>query len=157
VTWKVNLMVRREHIALRNRASKHIRGLISSSTSVQTMQRKISAEAGEIGLSCMPTTKMWCWGDTMGNQLRDLHRYVKAVYYDKRDPRVTAADPYILVAIGDLARVNLKGTKCVTICGMKECDRRLPSQKLSVGGHENNMNQLRTLYVPAVAGYATES
>ena len=93
-----------------------------------------------------------------GNQLCEgLHRYIKAVYYDKWDPRVTAADPYILVATGDLARVNLKGTKCVTVCGLKECDRRLPSQKLSVGGHENNMNQSRTLYVPAVAGYATES
>ncbi len=39
----------------------------------------------------------------------------------------------------------------------KECDRRLPSQKQSKGGQENNMNQSRTLYVSAVAGYVTES
>jgi hypothetical protein len=70
---------------------------------------------------------------------------------------LTADDPYILVLTGDLARVNLKGSKCVTVCGAKECDRRLPSQKQSKGGHENNMNQSRTLYVPAVAGYVTES
>ena len=137
---------------------KHMRGLIPSSTSVQKMQRKINDKAAEIGFSCMPSTKTWCWGDSTGNQLREgVHRYVKAVYYDKWDPRVTAADPYILVLTGDLARVNLKGTKCVTVCGMKQCDRRLPSQKMSIGGHENNMNQSRTLYVPAIAGYATES
>ena len=137
---------------------KHMRGLIPSSTSVQKMQRKINDTAAEMGFSCMPTPKTWCWGDRTGNQLREgVHRYVKAVYYDKWDPRVTVDDPYILVLTGDLARVNLKGTKCVTVCGMKECDRRLPSQKQSIGGHENNMNQSRTLYVPAVAGYATES
>jgi hypothetical protein len=137
---------------------KHMRGLIPSSTSVQKMQRKMNCKAAELGLSCMPTTKTWCWGDATGNQLREgVHRYIKAVYYDKWDSRVTADDPYILVLTGDLARVNLKGSKCVTLCGAKECDRRLPSQKQSKGGHENNMNQSRTLYVPAVAGYVTES
>jgi hypothetical protein len=43
------------------------------------------------------------------------------------------------------------------LCGAKECNRRLPSQKQSKGGHDNNMNQSRTLYVPEVAGYVTES
>ena len=137
---------------------KHMRGLIPSSTSVQKMQRKINRKAADIGLSCMPTSKTWCWGDGTGSQLREgVHRYVKAVYHDKWDSRVTSEDPYILVLTGDLARVNLKGTKCVTLCGAKECDRRLPSQKQSKGGQENNMNQSRTLYVPAVAGYVTES
>ena len=53
--------------------------------------------------------------------------------------------------------MNLKGSKCVTLCGAKECDHRLPSQKQSTGGHENNINQSRNLYVPAAAGYCTES
>jgi hypothetical protein len=137
---------------------KHMRGLMPSSTSVQKMQRKMNRKAADLGFSCMPTTKTWCWGDETGNQLREgVHRYVKAVYYDKWDSRVTADDPYIVVLTGDLARVNLKGSKCVTLCGAKECDRRLPSQKQSKGGNENNMNQSRTLYVPAVAGYVTES
>jgi hypothetical protein len=100
---------------------KHMRGLIPSSTSVQKMQRKINRKAADIGLSCMPTSKTWCWGDGTGSQLREgVHRYVKAVYYDKWDSRVTSGDPYILVLTGDLARVNLKGTKCVTLCGAKE-------------------------------------
>ncbi len=59
------------------------------------------------------------------------------------------------VLTGDLARVNLKG-KFVTLCGGKEFDRRLPSQQDTVG-HQNNINQSRTLYVPAVAGYVKES
>jgi hypothetical protein len=79
------------------------------------------------------------------------------VYYNKWDTRVTADDPYIVVLTGDLARVNLKGSKCVTLCGAKECDHRLPSQKQSTGGHDNNINQSRNLYVPAAAGYVTES
>jgi hypothetical protein len=58
---------------------------------------------------------------------------------------------------GRLSARKPKGSKCVTLCGAKECDRRLPSQKQSKGGHENSMNQSRTLYVPAVAGYVTES
>jgi hypothetical protein len=84
-----------------------------------------------------------------------VHRYIKAVYYDKHDTRVTEDDPYVTVLTGDLARVNLKGN-FVTLCGAKECDRRLPSQQDTVG-HQNNINQSRTLYVPAVAGYVKES
>ena len=61
----------------------------------------------------------------------------------------------LVVLTGDLARVSLK-KKCVTLCGPKECDCRLKSQKQTVG-HQNNMNQSRTLYVPAMAGYVKES
>ena len=110
------------------------------------------------GLSCMIDTKTWCWGDADSNKLREgAHRYIKAIYVDKWDTRVTADDPYIVVLTGDLTRVNLKGSKCVTLCGAKECDHRLPSQKQSTGGHDNNINQSRNLYVPAAAGYCTES
>lgn len=120
------------------------------------MHRKMNRRAAEIGLSSMPDTKIWCWGDSTGNKMREgVHRYIKAVYYDKWDTRVTADDPYVVVLTGDLARVSLKG-KFVTLCGAKECDRRLKSQKQTVG-HQNNMNQSRTLYVPAAAGYVDES
>ncbi len=104
--WKVNLMVRPSG-AYRTAKQGIKNTCVVSSLAVQVFKRyrKISAKAGEIGLSCMPTTKTWGWGDTTGNQLREgLHRYVKAVYYDKWDPRVTVADPYILVVTGDLAR-----------------------------------------------------
>jgi hypothetical protein len=73
---------------------KHMRGLIPSSTSVQKMQRKINRKAADIVLSCMPTSKTWCWGDGTGSQLCEgVYRYVKAVYYDKWDSRVTSDDP----------------------------------------------------------------
>jgi hypothetical protein len=139
-----------------NGHQKHMRGLIPSSGSIGNMQRKLNRAASNLGLSCMPETKTWCWGDSLGNTLREgVHRYIKAVYYDKHDTRVTEDDPYVTVLTGDLARVNLKG-KFVTLCGAKECDRRLPSQQDTVG-HQNNINQSRTLYVPAVAGYVKES
>ena len=141
-----------------NGHEKHMRGLMPSSTSVHNMHRKMNGKAALLGLSSMANPKTWCWGDGLGNQLREgVHRYVKSVYYNKWDTRVTADDPYIVVLTGDLARVNLKGSKCVTLCGAKECDHRLPSQKQSTGGHENNINQSRNLYVPAAAGYCTES
>jgi len=136
--------------------TKHMRGLMPGATSIGNMQRKMNRRAAEIGLSSMPDTKIWCWGDSMGNGMREgVHRYIKAVYYDKWDTRVTTDDPYVVVLTGDLARVSLKG-KFVTLCGAKECDRRLKSQKQTVG-HQNNMNQSRTLYVPAAAGYVDES
>jgi hypothetical protein len=32
----------------------------------------------------MPDTKIWCWGDSEANDMREaVHRYIKAVYYDK--------------------------------------------------------------------------
>ena len=136
--------------------TKHMRGLMSSATSIGNMHRKMNRRAAALGLSSMPDTKIWCWGDSTGNEMREgVHRYIKTVYYDKWDTRVTADDPYVVVLTGDLARVSLKG-KFVTLCGAKECDRRLKSQKQTVG-HQNNMNQSRTLYVPAAAGYVDES
>ena len=136
--------------------TKHMRGLMPSATSIGNMHRKMNRRAAALGLSSMPDTKIWCWGDSTGNEMREgVHRYIKTVYYDKWDTRVTADDPYVVVLTGDLARVSLKG-KFVTLCGAKECDRRLKSQKQTVG-HQNNMNQSRTLYVPAAAGYVDES
>jgi hypothetical protein len=66
-----------------------------------------------------------------GNILHEgVHRYVKAVYFDAWDSRATADDPYIIAvtSTGDLARVSFSG-KAVTMCGAKQCARRLVSQQ----------------------------
>ena len=132
---------------------KHMRGLIPSATSMNNCHRKMNKKATELGLSIMPKTNTWCWGDDQGVQLREgVNKYIKSVYYDKWDSRVTADDPYIVVVTGDLARVSLNG-KSVTMGGPKEADRRLASQKLT---GNDNMSQSRTLYTPAIGGYATE-
>lgn len=140
---------------------KHMRGIIPSATTVNNFLQVMNAKAAELGLSCMPQTNTWCWGDNEGNKLREgVHKYIKALYYDQWDTRVTEDDPYIVVLTGDLARVSLSG-KAVTLCGAKECDRRLKSQKDTTHnkwqGHQNNMNQSRNLYTPAMGGYETES
>jgi hypothetical protein len=93
-----------------NGHQKHMRGLIPRSTSIGNMQRKLNRKAASLGFSCMPETKTWCWGDSTGNTLREgVYRYIKSVFYDKHDTRVTADDSYMCVLTGDLARVNLKG------------------------------------------------
>ena len=76
------------------------------------------------------------------------------MYVDAWDLRATADDPYIVAVTGDLARVSFSG-KAVTMCGPKQCDRRLVSQLLT--GNKGNMNQSRNLYTPAIGGYSTES
>ncbi len=66
---------------------------------------------------------------------------------------MTENDPYILVVTGDLGRVPLNG-KFVTMGGPKEADCRLASQTLTGNDY---MSQSRTLYTPAIGGYATEA
>ncbi len=94
-----------------------------------------------------------------------VHRYIKAIYVDKWDTRVTAADkPYIVALTGDLARVSLNNNKAVTLCGVKECDHRLVLQKLTQVNNLNDPsrakqigNQSRNLYILAMGGYTDES
>jgi hypothetical protein len=106
----------------------------------------LNRKAARIGFSCMPDTNTWCWGDEEGNTLHEgVHRYVKAVYVDAWDSRATADDPYIyIVAVtGDLARVSFSG-KAVTMCGAKQCDRRLvpciPTTDRQQRKHELQLN-----------------
>ena len=143
---------------------KHMRGLLPSDTTVRNCLTKINRGAMDKGLSCMIDTKTWCWGDAHGNKLREgAHRYIKAVYVDKWDTRVTADKPYIVALTGDLARVSLNN-KAVTVCGVKECDPRLVSQKRTQVNNLNDPsraktigNQSRNLYIPAMGGYTDES
>ena len=143
---------------------KHMRGLLPSDTTVRNCLTKINRGAMAKGLSSMIDTKTWCWGDAHGNKLREgAHRYIKAVYVDKWDTRVTANKPYIVALTGDLARVSLNN-KAVTLCGVKECDPRLVSQKRTQVNNLNDSsraktigNQSRNLYIPAMGGYTDES
>ena len=143
---------------------KHMRGLLPSDTTVRNCLTKINRGAMAKGLSSMIDTKTWCWGDAHGNKLREgAHRYIKAVYVDKWDTRVTANKPYIVALTGDLARVSLNN-KAVTLCGVKECDPRLVSQKRTQVNNLNHPsraktigNQSRNLYIPAMGGYTDES
>jgi hypothetical protein len=143
---------------------KHMRGLLPSDTTVRNCLTKINRGAMAKGLSSMIDTKTWCWGDAHGNKLREgAHRYIKAVYVDKWDTRVTANKPYIVALTGDLARVSLNN-KAVTLCGVKECDPRLVSQKRTQVNNFNDPsraktigNQSRNLYIPAMGGYTDES
>ena len=143
---------------------KHMRGLLPSDTTVRNCLTKINRGAMDKGLSCMIDTKTWCWGDADSNKLREgAHRYIKAIYVDKWDTRVTADKPYIVALTGDLARVSLNN-KAVTLCGVKECDPRLVSQKLTQVNNLNDPsrakqigNQSRNLYIPAMGGYTDES
>ena len=45
---------------------KHMRGLIPSATSMNNCHRKMNKKATELGLSIMPKTNTWCWGDDQG-------------------------------------------------------------------------------------------
>jgi hypothetical protein len=129
-------------------------GLLPSATTFNNCLMDLNRKATSKGFSCKPDSNTWCWGDDEGNTLKEgVHRYVKAVYFDAWDSRATADDPYILVVTGDLARESFSG-KAVTMCGAKQCDRRLVSQQLT---GKANMNQTRTLYTPAMGGYTEES
>jgi len=135
--------------------AKNQQGLLPSATTFNNCLMDLNRKAARKGFSCMPDTNTWCWGDEEGNTLHEgVHRYVKALYFDAWDSRATADDPYIIAVTGDLARVSFSG-KAVTMCGAKQCDRRLVSQQLT--GNKGNMNQSRTLYTPAIGGYSTES
>jgi hypothetical protein len=89
---------------------------------------------------------LWCWGDRDGLFTNGVNRYVYEVYY-KLDPQAELApaeNPWLIPLTGDLARVSFRG-KHVTMCGVKQGDRRLPSQKETV----KSMNQSRHMYTPA--------
>ncbi len=96
---------------------------------------------------------LWCWGDSDGLFTNGVNRYVYEVYY-KLDPQAELApaeDPWLIPLTGDLARVSFRG-KQVTMCGVKQGDRKLPSQKET----GKSMNQSRHMYTSALAGYADE-
>ena len=92
-------------------------------------------------------------GDADGRFTNGVNRYVYEVYC-KLDPRCELApqdDPWLVPVTGDGTRVSFRG-KGITMCGVKQADARLPSQKET----GKTMNQSRHMYIPALAGYTDE-
>ena len=135
---------------------RYERGLIPSDQTCRRVMQCVYNAAVQIGFSMFPDAEngnVWCWGDRDGRFINGVNRYVYEVYY-KLDPQqqlAPAEDPWLIPLTGDLARVSFRG-KQVTMCGVKQGDRRLPSQTET----GKTMNQSRHMYTPALAGYKDE-
>ena len=87
---------------------------------------------------------------------RAVNMYMKVVYVDAGVEGVDEEHPWEVVLTGDGARVNQRN-KCITTCGVKKCDKRLPSQ-LRTGKQSNSFSsQSRMEYTPAISGYESEA
>ncbi len=99
----------------------------------------------QIGFSSFPVHgNVWCWGEADGRFTNGVNRYLYEVCW-KIDPHSEMApkdDPWLLPVMGDLTRVSFRG-KAITMCGMKQADAILPSQKET----GKTMNQVRHMYV----------
>ena len=135
---------------------KYGRSILPSEASCRRKQHRVHEAAICHGLSSFPVEQngnVWCWGDEEGNKFtQGVNRYVYEIYAKLNDTTVTKDNPWIIPVTGDLARVSYRG-KGITMCGPKEADPRLPSQRLT----GKTMNQSRKLYTPAVAGYTSEA
>ncbi len=89
----------------------------------------------------------WFLGDAHGRFTKGVNRYVFEVYckIDLECEIAPADDPWLVPLTGDLARVSFRG-KHITVCGVKQADIRLPSQKAT----GKTMNQSRLMYTPAL-------
>ena len=136
---------------------KYERGIIPSDQTCRRVMQCVYNAAVHNGFSSFPEQEngnVWCWGDEDGRFTNGVNRYVYEVYY-KLDPDcqlAPASDPFMVPLSGDLCRVSVRG-KSITMCGVKQADRRLPSQKLT----GKTMNQSRHMYTPAMAGYKNEA
>jgi hypothetical protein len=134
---------------------KYARGLLCSDTTLRRTQDKVHLLAKRLGFSSLPNEEhgnVWCWGDSNGNFVTGVNRYVYEIYVKARCVLATKDKPWIVPLTGDLARVNYRG-KAITMAGPKQADPRLPCQQ----GTMKSSNQSRNLYTPAVAGYVNES
>ena len=136
---------------------KYERGLIPSDQSCRRVMQCVYNAAVQLGFSSFPVQEVgnvWCWGDAQGRFINGVNRYVYEVYckIDLDCQIASADDPWLVPLTGDLARVSFRG-KQITMCGVKQADIRLPSQKAT----GKTMNQSRHMYTPALAGYKDES
>ena len=135
---------------------KYERGLLPSDQTCRRVMQCVYNGAIQIGFSSFPVHEngnIWCWGDADGRFTNGVNRYVYEVYC-KLDPHCELApkdDPWLIPVTGDLTRVSFRG-KAITMCGVKQADARLPSQKET----GKTMNQSRHMYIPALAGYTDE-
>ncbi len=135
---------------------KYERGLLPSDQTCRRVMQCVYNAAVQIGFSSFPAHEngnIWCWGDADGRFTNGVNRYVYEVYC-KLIPHCELApedDPWLLPVTGDLTRVSFRG-KGITMCGVKQADAKLPSQKET----GKTMNQSRHMCIPALAGYTDE-
>ena len=112
---------------------KYERGLLPSDQTCRRVMQCVYNAAVQVGFSSFPVLEngnIWCWGDADGRFTNGVNRYVYEVYC-KLDPRCELApqdDPWLVPVTGDGTRVSFRG-KGITMCGVKQADARLPSQK----------------------------
>jgi hypothetical protein len=119
---------------------KYERGLLPSDQTCRRVMQCVYNAAVQIGFSSFlvhENGNIWCWGDADGRFTNGVNRYVHEEYC-KLDPHYELApedDPWLLPVTGDLTRVSFRG-KAITMCGAKQADARLLSQKET--GWENH-------------------
>jgi hypothetical protein len=132
---------------------KYERGIIPSDQTCRRVMQCVYNAAVQKGFSSFPLHEngnVWCWGDEEGRFTNGVNRYVYEVYYNL-DPECKLApvgDPFMVPLSGDLCRVSMRG-KAITMCGVKQADRRLPSQNLT----GKTMNQSRHMYTYTCDGW----
>jgi hypothetical protein len=122
---------------------KYGRGLLCSDTTLRRTQDKVHQLAKRLGLSSLPNEEhgnVWCWGDSNGNIVTGVNRYVYEIYVKAHCSLVTKEKQWIVPLTGDLARVNYRG-KAITMAGPNQADPRLPCQQ----GTMKSSNQSRNL------------
>jgi hypothetical protein len=101
-----------------------------SNATLKRMQKNVHTLAECLGFSSLQKEEhgnVWCWGDSKGNFVSGVNRYVYEIYVKARSPLVSKEDPWMVPLAVDLARVNFRG-KGITMAWPKRADPRLPYQ-----------------------------
>ena len=124
--------------------TKWVRGLVIPSQTCVDTQKEIVRSAGEkcFGSIFPPEDngQLWRWDMAKG-----IHAYLKLKYYDLKSEKKSRANPWLVVATGDAARVSQRGAT-VTICGLKVCDTDHPEMQ----GTGKLFSQSWTTYTPTI-------
>ena len=124
--------------------TKWARGLVIPSQTCVDTQKEIVRSAGEkcFGSIFPPedSGQLWRWDMAKG-----IHAYLKLKYYDLKSEKKSRANPWLVVATGDAARVSQRGAT-VTICGLKVCDTDHPEMQ----GTGKLFSQSWTTYTPTI-------
>jgi hypothetical protein len=130
--------------------------LSRGASSMRRRQRKAHQLAASLGWrSIVDGTdgECWSWGFEGQTFKKGVNLCVKLTGFDLHYEGASKAKPWLVCCAGDAARVSQRGSTITTTCGVKEVDRRLPSQ----AGTGKCMNQSRGLHAPTLAGHASET
>jgi hypothetical protein len=130
-------------------------GLLCGASSTRRRQARVHQLAASLGWSSMvdgTDGECWSWGFEGQTFKKGVNLHVKLTCYDLHHEDASKAKPWLVCCTGDAARVSQRGT-IITTCGVKEVDRRLPSQ----AGTGKCVNQSRGLHTPTLAGRASET